>query len=290
MAIFGLAFLALVVLLGIAALVGGIVGLCIIHKKDFPRKGLATGLLIAALVLGALMILLPIGFVGFILFSNFSVVSDFTETDIVIEEPGYPEQSFTADGVVYEMLPVCTNFDYCMDHSEPVFTYTWEDLLDVETFGNLYRVENPQDFGLIWDGCDVLYCPADQTDAVMAYYSGMEEIQWMFFNSNWIEADVWGSEGVPESCLDSVRGLPELWCSDEEEVEVPTDAQHIWISGIIDSDDELILEISFTVALTETEAYLVRREEADMDEFVEYGIPLSDELFSAFNALAASQN
>ena len=59
MAIFGLAFLALIVLLGLAALVGGIVGLCIIHKKDFPRKGLATGLLIAALVLGALMILLP---------------------------------------------------------------------------------------------------------------------------------------------------------------------------------------------------------------------------------------
>lgn len=292
MAIFGLAFLALIVLLGLAALVGGIVGLCIIHKKDFPRKGLATGLLIAALVLGTLMMLLPIGFVGFILFSNFSVVSDFTETDIVIEEPGYPEQSFTADGVVYEMLPVCTNFDYCIDHSEPVFTFTWEDLLGVETFGNLYRVENPQDFDLIWDGCDVLYCPADQTETVMAYYSGMEGIQWMSFNSAWIEADVWGSEDVPESCLASVRELPQLWCDAQEDVEIPADALDLWISGCI--DDELILEISFTVALTETEAYLVRREEtvvnANDNGIVKYGILLSDELFTGFNALATTQN
>ena len=169
MIIFALVLLGLVLLLGLAALVGGIIGLCAIRKKEMRRKGLVTGLLVTLLVFGALMTLLPVGFVGFVLLSNFCMDASVVETGIAIEEPGYPGETFTADGVVYELLPVYFDFEYCQDHSEPVFTYTWEDILGNDIPGNLFRVENPQDFDLIWDGCDVLYCPTHEVDEVMAY-------------------------------------------------------------------------------------------------------------------------
>ena len=292
MIIFALVLLGLVLLLGLAALVGGIAGLCLIGKKPVQRKGLATGLLIALMVVGALMTLLPVGFVGFVLLSNFRMDASVVETGIAIEEPGYPGETFTADGVVYELLPVYFDFEYCQDHSEPVFTYTWEDILGNDVPGNLFRVENPQNLDLIWDGCDLLYCPADQIEAFMTYYSTMGDIQWTCFNTALIESDIWDSVEVSEPYVESIQALPELWCSAEEDVEIPGNALELWITGMI--DDDFILDMSFTVTLTETEAYLVRREETVVNtndnEIVKYGIPLSDELFSAFNALATAQN
>ena len=97
---------------------------------------------------------------------------------------------------------------------------------------------------------------------------------------------------VSEPYVESIQTLPELWCSAEEDVEIPGNALELWITGMI--DDDFILDMSFTVTLTETEACLVRREEtvvnANDNGIVKYGIPLSDELFSAFNALATAQN
>ena len=84
MAILTLVILAAVLLLGLAALVGGIVGLCLIHKKPLQRKGLATGLLIALLAVGTLMLLLPIGIAGYALFANFQTLSGVMETGIVL--------------------------------------------------------------------------------------------------------------------------------------------------------------------------------------------------------------
>lgn len=292
MIIFALVLLGLVLLLGLAALVGGIVGLCLIGKKPVQRKGLATGLLVALMVVGALMTLLPVGFVGFVLLSNFRTDIIAESTNVAIEEPGYPGETFTADGVFYELLPVYIDFEYCSDHSEPVFTYTWKDILGRNVPGNLFRVENPQKLDLIWDGCDLLYCPTDQIDPFMTYYSTMGDVQWTCFNTALIESDIWDSVEVSEPYLESIQALPKLWCSAEEDVEIPGNALELWITGMI--DDDFILDMSFTVALTETEAYLVRREEtvvnANDNGIVKYGILLSDELFTGFNALATTQN
>ena len=292
MIIFALVLLGLVLLLGLAALVGGIVGLCLIGKKPVQRKGLATGLLVALMVVGALMMILPVGVVGLALLPNFQMNISVVETDVAIEEPGYPGESFTADGVFYELLPVCFDFEYCQDHSEPVFTYTWKDILGRDVPGNLFRVENPQNLDLIWDGCDVLYCPTDQIDPFMTYYSTTGDVQWTCFNTALIESDIWDSVEVSEPYVESIQALPKLWCSAEEDVEIPGNALELWITGMI--DDDFILDMSFTVALTETEAYLVRREEtvvnANDNGIVKYGILLSDELFTGFNALATTQN
>ena len=289
---FALAFLILIFLVGVGPLVGGIIGLCAIRKKEMRRKGLAVGLLVTLLVFGALLTLLPVGFVGFVLLSNFRMDTSVVETGVAIEEPGYPGETFTADGVVYKMLPVCFDFEYCQDHSEPAFTYTWEDILGNDVPGNLFRVENPQNLDLIWDGCDLLYCPADQIVPFMTYYSTMGDVQWTCFNTALIESDIWDSVEVSEPYVESIQALPELWCSAEEDVEIPGNALELWITGMI--DDDFILDMSFTVTLTETEAYLVRREEtvvnANDNGIVKYGIPLSDELFSAFNALTTAQN
>ena len=284
MIIFALVLLGLVLLLGLAALVGGIVGLCLIGKKPVQRKGLATGLLIALMVVGALMTLLPVGFVGFVLLSNFRMDASVVETGIAIEEPGYPGETFTADGVVYEMLPIYSDFIHCSAHSEAVFTYTWEDMLGWDTPGTLYRVENPQNFDLIWDGCDVLYCPTEQVDDAIGYYSSLEGIQWTYFSSVMADEDIWDDFDVAEADLEVVMGLPEIWCSDVQWEEIPDETTALWITANI--DDDIVIDMTFTVALTETDAYLIRREGTVDDEWIQYGIPLPAELFPIFESMA----
>ena len=284
MATFIIIILALVLLAGVAALVGGIVGLCLLRRKTFANKGLVVGLLIALLVVGAILLLLPVGLVGYVMWTNFLLDVSTPETNIVIEEEGYPGETFTADGVVYEMLPIYPDFDYCFDHSEPVFGYTWQGVLGQNYPGTLYRVENPQNFDLIWNDCDTMYCPTDQVDEVMAYYSGLEGIHWTYLASTMIESDVWGSIDIAEADLEAIRNLPEYWCSDAQPVELPTDTMELWISAYV--NDRIVSEMNFTVALTETDAYLVRREGMLDDEWIQYGIPLADELFPIFESMA----
>ena len=284
MATFVIAILALILLAGVAALVGGIVGLCLLRKKTFSNKGLVIGLLIALIVVGAILLLLPVGVVGYVMWTNFLLDVSTPETGITIEEEGYPGYTFTADGVVYEMLPIYSDFIHCSAHSEAVFTYTWEDMLGWDTPGNLYRVENPQNFDLIWDGCDVLYCPTEQVDDVIGYYSSLEGIHWTYFSSTMADEDIWDDFDVAEADLEVVMSLPEIWCSDIQLAEVPYDSAALWITANI--DDDIVIDMSFTVALTENEAYLVRREGTLDDEWIQYGIPLPEDFFPVFESMA----
>ena len=288
MAIFVIVILAVILLAGVAALVGGIVGLCLLRRKTFSNKGLVIGLLIALIVVGAILLLLPLGVVGYVMWTNFLLDVSTPETNIVIEEEGYPGETFTADGVVYEMLPIYPDFDYCFDHSEPVFGYTWQGVLGQNYPGTLYRVENPQNFDLIWDDCDTMYCPTDQVDEVMAYYSGAEVFRWTYISTDWVDEDDWDSIYVSEDHLETVQTLPEVWCSPVEPVKVTHDTTELWITAYL--DDKVISEMDFTVALTENEAYLVRREETvatdTMDELIQYGIPLPAEFFPVFESMA----
>ena len=288
MAIFVIVILAVILLAGVAALVGGIVGLCLLRRKTFSNKGLVIGLLIALIVVGAILLLLPVGVVGYVMWTNFLLDATTPEIGITIEEAGYPGETFTADGVVYEMLPVYPDFDYCFDHSEPVFTYTWQGVLGQNYSGTLSRVENPQNFDLIWNDCDTMYCPTDQVDEVMAYYSSLEGIQWTYFSSVMADEDIWDDFDVAEADLEAIESLPEIWCSPVEPVKVTHDTTELWITAYL--DDNVISEMDFTVALTENEAYLVRREETvptdTLDELIQYGIPLPAELFPVFESMA----
>ena len=284
MATFVIAILALILLAGMAALVGGIVGLCLLRRKTFSNKGLVVGLLIALLVVGAFLMLLPVGVVGYVMWTNFLLDATTPETGITIEEEGYPGETFTADGVVYEMLPIYSDFIHCSAHSEAVFTYTWEDMLGWDTPGTLYRVENPQNFDLIWDGCDVLYCPTEQVDDAIGYYSSLEGIQWTYFSSVMADEDIWDDFDVAEADLEVVMSLPEIWCSDVQWEEIPDETTALWITASV--GDDIVSEISFTISLTETEAYLLRREETVADEWVQYGIPLPAEFFPIFESMA----
>ena len=288
MAIFVIVILAVILLAGVAALVGGIVGLCLLRRKTFSNKGLVIGLLIALIVVGAILLLLPLGVGAYIMWTNFLLDVSTPETNIVIEEEGYPGETFTADGVVYEMLPVYPDFDYCIDHSEPVFTYTWQGVLGQNYPGTLSRVENPQNFDLIWNDCDTMYCPTDQLDEVMAYYSSLEDIQWTYFSSVMADEDIWDDFDVAEADLEAIESLPEIWCSPVEPVKVTHDTTELWITANI--DDDIVIDMSFTVALTENEAYLVRREETvptdTLDELIQYGIPLPAEFFPVFESMA----
>lgn len=288
MIILGIAlFLLVLLILGLASVVGSIIGLCVIGKQNFQRKPLVQGILAFLMVMGILMTLIPLGSVGFLFYANTYLDSSFVETEIEIEEPGYPGYRFTADGVVYQLLPLEPDFDYCLEHSEAVFSYKADSLFASPARGNLYRVENDQGFDLIWNECDMLYCPADQTDAVMAYYGSLEDIQWSYICSRWTEEDDWDARDFQPEAL---AQLPELWASPDEDLFIPEDAPELWIYANV--GDEIVASMSFSIALTETDAYLVRREENAPDDHWErldqYGIPLPEELRDVAEALAAS--
>ena len=122
----------------------------------------------------------------------------------------------------------------------------------------------------------------------MAYYSSQQDIQWTYFSTSWLEDDDWDSLDVTEADLETIQSLPGIWCSPVEAVKIAQDTTELWITANI--DDDIVIDMSFTVALTETNAYLIRREETvptdTLDELVQYGIPLADELFPIFESMA----
>lgn len=161
---------------GIAATILGIVGLAVSLNKN--RSGSRSSSLPAissiSLAIGLTLVLIPLAFFTFILTINLMPPSDFVETDIVIEENGYQDTRFTADGVVYEVLDFEAN-DYTYIEN-PIFTYKTEGFLNRSQRGNYYKVENPQGFNIVADYYGLLFCPTDERARITEYYTDIENL------------------------------------------------------------------------------------------------------------------
>lgn len=165
-AVAALIFMGFLFLAGIAIAVGSVIGTILFVKQ---KRRLGTVICVGVLVLGLVIAALPALFVGSILLQNMTHPKDFVETDIVIEENGYQDTTFTAAGVTYRVLDLEPR-DACKDVAEPVFSYQEEGLLNRSRWGNYYRLKNSHGFDLIWDGNWRLFCPEDQVCEVMDYY------------------------------------------------------------------------------------------------------------------------
>ena len=277
MAITAVTICVLILLGGLGTLAGAIIGLCATRKKEMPRKDLVTGILIAILVLGLLMTILPISLAGFYFWIH-------AGEDMLIAEGGEIPDTFTADGVEYEILPLVPYFTYCSNNSELFYTYRGEFSEREYFLFDLSRVKNPQDFDLLWNECDVLYCPVDQTEAVMAYYGALEGSTWQCWCTDWAEVENWEDLVVPETQVETLESLHTLWYSGEEK-QIPTNTSDLWLT--LSLNDELVCNFFYTVALNDTDAYLITREEMVDSRLIQYGVSLPEDLSAAVHELAS---
>jgi hypothetical protein len=185
--------LAILAVLGIAGVIGGLIGRKAVlqkqaqgqkrkSKKGSSAKTAPGASRFAVLAIGSGILALICGiWSGYLFLSLALPARGYVKTDIVIEEAGYQNERFTANGVVYEALPLTANEDVCSALAKAVFTYKTPGLLNGYLTGNYYRIENSKGFDLIWNGLDVLYAPAEEKEQVLSYYCG-EAMDWYYYD------------------------------------------------------------------------------------------------------------
>lgn len=161
--------------IGLMEIAAGIAGLVISVKK--ARSGITaakvfTAISAVALAIGILFAAIPSGFFAFVVITNATPPDDFVETDIVIEEDGYQDTRFTADGVVYETLDLwlCDSTPI----GEPVFTYKEAGFMNRSQWGNYYTVDNDHGFRLVSDSLGLLFCPVENKANAIEYYTDLQ--------------------------------------------------------------------------------------------------------------------
>lgn len=176
-----LIFIIWILVLGLNGIGFSIAG--IIVFSIFSRKGkrFAKPLKIVSIVLlivSSLITVVPVGFFGIIVAMNVLPPEDYVETDVVIEENGYQDVRFTADGKVYEVLYLYVDSeDYI---GKPIFSYKTSGILNGSQCGNYYLVENPNNYNLVCDWAGLLFAPVDEKKEVLEYYLSLENLDYYF--------------------------------------------------------------------------------------------------------------
>lgn len=182
-AIAAIVFFAFLLIAGTVGIIAGIVGLiigCKKRKNGNPIPKVLTAVFAVVLSISIIITLIPVGFFSFIVIVNEMPPDGFVETEIVIEENGYQDTRFTADGVIYEVLDFQV---YDTDAiSNPIFTYKTDGFLNGSQCGNYYFINNNQGFNLVSDEFGLLFCPIEETESVIAYYTDIANLDGYYDN------------------------------------------------------------------------------------------------------------
>lgn len=176
-AIATIVFFVFLLIAGMIGIIAGIIGLiigCKRRKNGTPIPKVLIVVFAVVLSIGILITLIPVGFFSFIVIVNSMPPDGFVETEVVIEENGYQDTRFTADGVVYEVL------DFQVYDTEaifnPIFTYKTDGFLNGSQCGNYYAINNNQGFNLVSDKFGLLFCPVEERENVIAYYTDIANL------------------------------------------------------------------------------------------------------------------
>ncbi len=200
-AIAAIVFFLFLLIVGTIGLVAGAIGLIISRKKRKKGKPISKVLtLVFAIVLSISIpiTLIPVGFFSFIVIVNTMPPDGFVETEVVIDENGYQDTRFTADGVVYEVL----DFEVYDTNaiSNPIFSYKTDGFLNGSQCGNYYAIDNNQGFNLVSDEFGLLFCPVEERERVIAYYTDIANLGGYY--DNWNEREFKLSDKETESVRD----------------------------------------------------------------------------------------
>lgn len=182
-AIFGVIFFIWLLIVGLSGIELSIAG--IIVSSIFSKKGkrFAKPLKVVSIILltfCALITLIPTGYFSFIFVANTMPPEDYVETEITIEENGYQDERFTADGKVYEVIDLYVNNEDYLDN--PIYSYKTSGLLNGSQCGNYYAVENTNNFDLVCDWFGLLFAPIDEKQEVLDYYLSIENQDYYYYD------------------------------------------------------------------------------------------------------------
>ena len=176
-AIAGIIFFVFLLIVGIIGILSGIIGLIVCRKRknvDSSFGKILTAVFTVILCISIGITLLPVGFFSFIILVNTLPPDGFVETDIIIEEDGYQDTRFTANGVVYEVT------EYYVSDTEielvPIFTYKTKGFMNGSQCGNYYEFETNEDFDLVCNEFRTIFCPVDKMSEFLKYYSDIENL------------------------------------------------------------------------------------------------------------------
>ncbi len=176
-AIAAIIFFVFLLIVGRIGLVAGAIGLIISRKKRKKGKPISKVLTVVFAIVLSISIpitLIPVGFFSFIVIVNTMPPDGFVETEVVIDENGYQDTRFTADGVVYEVLDFQVYDNNAI--SNPIFTYKTVGFLNGSQCGNYYAINNNQDFNLVSDEFGLLFCPVEEREHVITYYTDIANL------------------------------------------------------------------------------------------------------------------
>lgn len=176
-AIAAIIFFVFLLIVGTIGLVAGAIGLIISRKKRKKGKPISKVLTVVFAIVLSISIpitLIPVGFFSFIVIVNTMPPDGFVETEVVIDENGYQDTRFTADGVVYEVLDFQVYDNNAI--SNPIFTYKTVGFLNGSQCGNYYAINNNQDFNLVSDEFGLLFCPVEEREHVITYYTDIANL------------------------------------------------------------------------------------------------------------------
>ncbi len=280
--VFAVAFFIGLLIFGFIPLILGVVGLIIgaVRKKNGKNTPKAIKpLSIIAIVIGVLIMAIPVAFFGEVFIRNATLREGVTITDIVIEEYGYQDERFTADGVVYVACELYTHLP--VSKADAVFTYKYGDsILDRSQIGNYYSVENPYGFDLVCNRHGQLFCPESQYSAVMKHFDNIEGYRWEVYDTPFSEE---ASKMLDVFIEDpAVKGTVITIDYDDAESVI---IDKMSPDGLIEIYDEYL----YCALIYEDEVYYIRDEDFSVDdEKVTYTIVpmppvIADEILNAYN-------
>ncbi|MBQ8382062.1 MAG: hypothetical protein IJX47_02530 [Clostridia bacterium] len=192
---------------------------------------------------------------GYLVYIHAAPPSEYVHTDIFIEESGYQDERFTADGVVYEVLPLECDPDVCKERMTAVFSYKPDGFLNGYLSGNYFAIENSYGFDLVWNGLDRLFAPADQVAEIVEFYRADPEAWYLLDYGQTDENGDPGKVALSDGVVTAIRAYLKL---DVSKLETTTaiaedgyDTVELWAQS---SDGVVVFDYWFTVI--EGKAYI----------------------------------
>jgi len=248
---------------GLAGIACGIIGLIITANKrraGTPLPKVLNVIFPIVLSIGITLAMIPVSLFSLVFIDSIVSATEeesFVQTDITIDEAGYQDEKFTADGVKYSVLDFTLTYEDDDVDSEPIFTYKGGSLLNMWDCGNYCAVENEQGFDLVSDGCGTLFCPDSQREEIIEYYTDVSNFN--AYYDDWDESRFKLSKKdkkTVEKLMDTdIDSLPEKRIALE-------DAEEFVIE--LESSDELLYVNTYNFLIFNKKLYVV--EDWDYDE------------------------
>ncbi len=192
----GVLFFIIMLVSGLFGIGAGIVGIVLSNFARKKGKKFGKPLIIVCSIILAINVVVtavPVTFFTQMFIANTQPPENFVETAIVIEEDGYQDESFTADGVVYEVIDefYVGGDDYL---SNPIFSYKTSGFMNGSQCGNYYKVENEKGFNLVTDDIGLLFCPIDEKEEVIKIYGNNDHYEWWICDDDYTPSKKVGDE------------------------------------------------------------------------------------------------